>query len=73
MARRKETRFAVGAKSGSHGATTGYETELRAVAHPLRGSMDAAEHERVVLGLISLKYIEFSGAYGTGVGDGGRT
>ena len=39
------------------GATTGHEAELGAMAHALRGSMDAAEYKRVVLGLIFLKYI----------------
>ncbi|MCY4532052.1 MAG: class I SAM-dependent DNA methyltransferase [Gammaproteobacteria bacterium] len=39
------------------GATTGYETELWAMADALRGSMDAAEYKHVVLGLIFLKYI----------------
>ena len=39
------------------GATTGYETELWAMADTLRGAMDAAEYKHVVLGLIFLKYI----------------
>ena len=39
------------------GATTGYESELWAMADALRGSMDAAEYKHVVLGLIFLKYI----------------
>ena len=39
------------------GATTGYETELWAMADALRGSMDAAEYKHVVLGLVFLKYI----------------
>ena len=39
------------------GATTGYETELWAMADALRGSMDAVEYRHVVLGLIFLKYI----------------
>ncbi len=38
-------------------ATTGYESELWAMADALRGSMDAAEYKHVVLGLIFLKYI----------------
>ena len=38
-------------------ATVGYEAELWQMADPLRGSMDAAEYEHVVLGLIFLKYI----------------
>ena len=46
-----------GVKSGSQGATTGYETELWRMADALRGSMDAAEYKHVVLGLIFLKYI----------------
>ena len=44
-------------KDDSNGATTGYETELWAMADALRGSMDAAEYKHVVLGLIFLKYI----------------
>ena len=39
------------------GATTGHEAELWAMADALRGSMDAAEYNHVVLGLIFLKYI----------------
>ena len=38
------------------GATTGYESELWAMADVLRGSMDAAEYKHVALGLIFLKY-----------------
>ncbi len=41
----------------SGGATTGYESELWAMADALGGSMDAAEYKHVVLGLIFLKYI----------------
>ena len=44
-------------RAGGNGATTGYETELWAMADALRGSMDAAEYKHVVLGLIFLKYI----------------
>ena len=44
-------------KNTNGGATTGYETELWAMADALRGSMDAAEYKHVVLGLIFLKYI----------------
>ena len=39
------------------GATTGYESELRAMADVLRGSMNAVEYRHVVLGFIFLKYI----------------
>jgi len=39
------------------GATVGYEAQRWRMADPLRGSMDAAEYEHVVLGLIFLKYI----------------
>ena len=45
------------AKQTDSGATTGYDAELWAMADTVRGSMDAAEHKRVVLGLIVLKYI----------------
>ena len=45
------------AKTGAHGATTGYEADLWRMADALRGSMDAAEYKHVVLGLIFLKYI----------------
>ena len=45
------------AKPGTHGATTGYETQLWQMADALRGSMDAAEYKHVVLGLLFLKYI----------------
>ena len=44
-------------ETASQGATTGYETELWAMADALRGSMDAAEYKHVALGLIFLKYI----------------
>ncbi len=44
-------------KPTPNGATTGYESELWAMADALRGSMDAAEYKHVVLGLIFLKYI----------------
>ena len=44
-------------KRSDSGATTGYESELWAMADALRGSMDAAEYKHVVLGLIFLKYI----------------
>jgi hypothetical protein len=40
-----------------NGATVGYEQQLWQMADALRGSMDAAEYEHVVLGLIFLKYI----------------
>ena len=39
------------------GATTGYESQLWAMADALRGSMDAAEYKHVVLGLLFLKYV----------------
>jgi type I restriction enzyme M protein len=38
-------------------ATVGYEQQLWQMADALRGSMDAAEYNHVVLGLIFLKYI----------------
>ena len=44
-------------KQTNGGATTGYQSELWAMADALRGSMDAAEYKHVVLGLIFLKYI----------------
>src|SRR5262245_39966825 len=44
-------------KRKSNGATVGYEQQLWQIADALRGSMDAAEHKHVVLGLIFLKYI----------------
>ena len=44
-------------KQPDSGATTGYESELWAMADALRGSMDAAEYKHVVLGLIFVKYI----------------
>ncbi|MXZ03504.1 MAG: SAM-dependent DNA methyltransferase, partial [Chloroflexi bacterium] len=44
-------------KSGDNGATTGYESQLWAMADALRGSMDAAEYKHVVLGLLFLKYV----------------
>ena len=40
--------------SGSQGATTGFESELWHMAGTLRGSMDASEYKRVVMGLIFL-------------------
>ena len=43
--------------SGDNGATTGYESQLWAMADALRGSMDAAEYKHVVLGLLFLKYV----------------
>ncbi len=39
------------------GANIGYEAQLWQMADALRGSMDAAEYKRVVLGLISPKHI----------------
>ena len=44
-------------RQADSGATTGYESELRALTDALGGSIDGAEHKHVVLGLISLKYI----------------
>lgn len=38
-------------------ANVGFEAELRKAADALRGSMDAAEYEHVVLGLLSLECI----------------
>ena len=40
-----------------NGATTGYESQLWAMADALRGSMDSAEYKHVVLGLLFLKYV----------------
>ena len=45
------------ASSQDNGATTGYESQLWAMADALRGSMDAAEYKHVVLGLLFLKYV----------------
>ena len=45
------------ARAKDNGATTGYESELWAMADALRGSMDASEYKHVALGLIFLKYI----------------
>ncbi len=39
------------------GATTGYETELWAMADTLRGSMDTPEYKHTVLSLIFINYI----------------
>ena len=44
-------------QTNGNGAATGYEADLWRMADALRGSMDAAEYKRVVLGLIFLKYI----------------
>ena len=59
MARRRprKPKSDSGKTAATHGATTGYETELWQMADTLRGSMDAAEYKHVVLGLIFLKYI----------------
>jgi len=43
------------APAGASSATVGYEAQLWQMADALRGSMDAAEHEHVVLGLLLLK------------------
>jgi type I restriction enzyme M protein len=51
MARRKQT----AKDSKNDGATVGYEAQLWQMANALRGSMDAAEHEHVVLGLLLLE------------------
>ena len=55
--RPKKRRGKSGKTQSKSGATTGYESELWAMADALRGSMDAAEYKHVVLGLIFLKYI----------------
>ena len=55
--RTKKTRTRSEMRPQSTGATTGYESQLWQMADALRGSMDAAEHKHVVLGLIFLKYI----------------
>lgn len=39
------------------GASLGFESRLWDIAHSLRGSADSAEHKRVVLALVFLKYI----------------
>ena len=57
MARGQKTKATLEDTNPDGGATTGYETELWAMADALRGSMDAAEYKHVVLGLIFLKYI----------------
>lgn len=36
------------ARQKDDGATVGYEAQLRQMAYPLRGSMDAAEYRRAV-------------------------
>jgi len=56
MAKRQSVRKVKTAKA-ANGATVGYESVLWAMADALRGSMDAAEHKLVVLGLIVLKDI----------------
>ncbi len=43
--------------SNDYDATTGYESQLWAMADALRGSMDAAEYKHVVLGMLFLKYV----------------
>ena len=43
MARGQETKATLDDTKADGGATTGYETELWAMADALRGSMDAAE------------------------------
>jgi len=45
------------ASAAASAATVGYEAEQWRMADALRGSMNAAEYKRVVLGLIFLKYI----------------
>ena len=55
--RKTKKRGKVTAQPSGNGATTGYESELWAMADALRGSMDASEYKHVVLGLIFLKYI----------------
>lgn len=54
-ARRRQTQ-------SDNGATTGYESQLWAMADALRGSMDATDYKHVVLGLLFLKYV--SDAFG---------
>ena len=49
-------RKATGGQSDG-GATTGYESELWAMADALRSLMNAAEYRHVVLGFTLLKYI----------------
>ena len=51
--------------SGGDNALIGHEPEYWGMADALRGSMDAAEYNHVVLGLIFLKYISdaFEEAY----------
>ena len=57
MAPRRPNKTKAAAKARTEDATSGYESELWAMADALRGSMDAAEYKHVVLGLIFLKYI----------------
>ena len=45
------------APKNRNGAPLGFEEKLWQAADKLRGSLDAAEYKRVVLGLIFLKYI----------------
>ena len=47
----------VATKQTNGGTTSGYESELWAMADALRGSMDAVECQHAVLGLIFLRYI----------------
>lgn len=53
MAKRKTRTDATAASA----ATFGYEAQLWQMVDALRGSMDAAEHKHVCLGLLFLKYI----------------
>ena len=48
MARGQKTKATLEDTNPDGGATTGYETELWAMADALRGSMDAAEYKHVV-------------------------
>jgi type I restriction enzyme M protein len=57
MARGRPRKATTAATAADNGATVGYEAQLWKMADALRGSMDAAEYEHVVLGLIFLKYV----------------
>jgi len=46
--------------AANNGATLGFEKRMWEAADALRGSMDAAEYNHVVLGIIFLKYISNS-------------
>ena len=53
----KNERGKTTARGGANGATTGYESELWAMADKLRGNTESSDYKHVALGLIFLKYI----------------